>query len=57
MPYTREQIRKGPRVKPNDPIDVATERRLLEHYGIAVDAGRAADLGGREDDAISARPG
>jgi hypothetical protein len=56
VPYSREQIRKAPRVEPNSPITAAAERKLLEHYGIAVDAGRAAELEQLDESAVSARP-
>jgi hypothetical protein len=56
VPYSREQIRKAPRVEPNSPITASAERKLLEHYGIAVDAGRAAELEQLDESAVSARP-
>lgn len=56
VPYTREQIRRAPRAEPGSPLTVATERELLGHYGIAVDAGRAAELEQLGEGAISARP-
>jgi hypothetical protein len=56
VPYTREQIRKAPRVNPQEPLTAVTERDLLAHYGIAVDAGRMAELEQRGD-GVSARPG
>jgi hypothetical protein len=56
VPYTREQIRGAPRADPSAPLTVAGERELLEHYGIAVDVGRAGELAERDDDAVSARP-
>jgi hypothetical protein len=56
VPYTREHIRKAPKVNPNSPLTVATERELLAHYGIAVDAGRAAELAELNEGAVSARP-
>lgn len=55
VPYTREQIRSAPRADLGSALTVAEERQLLEHYEIAVDAGRAAELAERGDDAISAR--
>jgi hypothetical protein len=55
VPYTREQIRSAPRAEPDASLTVAEERKLLEHYAIAVDAGRAAELAERGDDAVSAR--
>ena len=54
--YTRELIRKAPKVDPNQSLLAAAERRLLEHYGLAVDADRATELAARADDAVSARP-
>jgi hypothetical protein len=56
VPYTREQIRKAPRVNPQESLTAITERDLLAHYGIAVDAGRMAELEQRGD-GVSARPG
>lgn len=56
VPYTRDLIRRAPRVDPNEPLAASTERELLAHYGIAVAAGRAAEVSERSDDAISARP-
>ncbi len=56
VPYTRDLIRKAPRADPNEPLLAGAERKLLEHYGIAVDAGRASELAERADDAVSARP-
>jgi hypothetical protein len=54
VPYTREQIRAAPHADQEAELTVAGERELLEHYGIAVDAGRAAELAERDGDAISA---
>jgi len=56
VPYSREQIRKAPKVDPDAPLTAGTERELLDHYGIAVSAGRAADLEQLADSAVSARP-
>ena len=30
VPYTREQIRRAPRIDPNAPLTAATERELLD---------------------------
>src|SRR5688572_30952537 len=35
VPYSRDQIRKAPRLEPNAPLTAGTERELLAHYGIA----------------------
>jgi hypothetical protein len=56
VPYTRDQIRAAPRVDPNAPLTAGTERELLAHYGIAVDAGRMAELTELGEGAVSARP-
>jgi hypothetical protein len=57
VPYTRDQIRRAPRVEPNEPLSAGAEMDLLNHYGIAVSAGRAIELERLDDDAVSARPG
>ncbi len=56
VPYTRDQIRKGPKVDPKGALTAASERELLDHYGI-VDPERATELAAGEDDAITARSG
>jgi hypothetical protein len=56
VPYSRDQIRHAPRVDPNTPLTAGTEKELLEHYGIAVGAGRAVELEQLDDGAVSARP-
>jgi len=56
VPYTRDLIRRAPRIDPNAPLPATTERELLDHYGIAVGTARADALGEHDDDAISARP-
>jgi hypothetical protein len=56
VPYSRDQIRRAPRVEPNAPLTAGTEAELLAHYGIAVGAGRAAELEQLGDGAVSARP-
>jgi hypothetical protein len=57
VPYSLDQIRRAPRVEPNEPLSAATERALIDHYGIAVDPERARELGELADDAVSAMPG
>jgi hypothetical protein len=56
VPYTREQIRRAPRTEPNSPVTVLGERNLLAHYGIAVDAGRSAEIAELAESAVSVRP-
>ena len=32
VPYTRDQIRRAPRVEPNAPLDAEVEQAVLSHY-------------------------
>jgi hypothetical protein len=57
VPYTRDEIRAAPRVDPNAPLTAGTEKGLLDHYGIAVSASRAAELEELGAGDVSARPG
>src|SRR5687767_1005154 len=34
VPYTRDQIRRAPRVEPKAPLDAESEQNMLEHYGL-----------------------
>ena len=34
VPYTRDQIRRAPRVEPNSPLDGELEQAVLAHYGL-----------------------
>ena len=34
VPYTRDQMRKAPRVEPNAPLDGEVEQAVLSHYGL-----------------------
>lgn len=56
IPYSREVIRRAPKADPVAALTAATERELLEHYAIAGAAGRAAELDGRDPNAVSVRP-
>ncbi|MFL5871707.1 MAG: hypothetical protein ACJ75R_11530 [Solirubrobacterales bacterium] len=56
VPYTRDQIRRAPMAHPNPPLTAAPARQLLEHYGIASDAGRTAEIAEREPGAVTAKP-
>jgi len=35
VPYTRDQIRRAPRVEPKAPLESVSEQAVLEHYGLA----------------------
>ena len=56
VPYTREQIRRAPKVAPKEELTKAREAELLGAYGIGGEAGRSAEIAGHADDAITARP-
>jgi len=56
VPYTRDLVRKAPKVEPGSSLTGEAERELLEHYGIAGDAGRFAELADRVPEAITLRP-
>jgi hypothetical protein len=55
VPYTRDQIRGAPKVDPSEPLTTAGELALLAHYGIARGGGRAGELDGRGEAAVTAR--
>jgi hypothetical protein len=57
VPYTRDQIRRAPKVDPNAPLTAEGERALLAHYGIAAEAGRAAEIADRDPADVTAKPG
>jgi hypothetical protein len=54
VPYSRDQIRKAPKADSSAPLTAAAERALLEHYGIAGGAGRAAQIAANGDDDVTA---
>lgn len=56
VPYTRDLIRRAPKVESGSSLNARLERELLEHYRIAVDAGRYAELAERDPEAITSRP-
>jgi hypothetical protein len=55
-PYSRDAIKGAPRRKAKQPLTREAELELLEHYGIASEAGRAAELDDRGFEAITASP-
>ena len=56
VPYTRDQIRRAPRIEPKSELTRSREDEFLAHYGIGGEAGRAADIASRDADAVTARP-
>jgi hypothetical protein len=56
IPYSRETIKATPKVNTKAPLTREAELELLKHYGAGGDAGRAAELGGRGFEAITASP-
>ena len=55
VPFTREQIRRAPRIDTDAPLTVATEREILTHYELGAPAGRMAALAGLGEAEVSAR--
>jgi hypothetical protein len=56
VPFTRDQIRRAPKIEPKSELTKAREAELLAHYGIGGEAGRSARIADRGDDAVTARP-
>jgi hypothetical protein len=56
VPYREEAIRHAPKIDPRAPLTRERELQLLSHFGIAGQAGRAAELAERESGATTARP-
>src|SRR3954452_13123325 len=56
VPYSRETLKSAPRRKAKDPLTREAELELLKHFGVAGDAGRAAELGAHGFEAITASP-
>jgi hypothetical protein len=56
VPYTRDQIRRAPKVQPSVALTAEAERQLLEHYRIASEAGRAAEIAEHDPADITAKP-
>lgn len=56
VPYTRDQIRKAPKIEPKADLTRDREMELLTFYGIGGEAGRAAEIADRGADAVTARP-
>ena len=56
VPYSRDQIRKAPRMDAGEPLERESEEALLQHYGVETSAvGRGADLAKRDPGAITTR--
>jgi hypothetical protein len=56
VPYSRDTLKSGPKRKAKEPLTREAELELLKHFGVAGDAGRAAELGTRGFEAITAAP-
>jgi hypothetical protein len=56
VPYTRDQIRRAPKVQPSVALTAEAERRLLEHYRIDSKAGRATEISDRGATEVTAKP-
>ncbi|MGI9019143.1 MAG: hypothetical protein ACR2G3_00335 [Solirubrobacterales bacterium] len=56
VPYTRDQIRRAPKIEPKAGLTRASEAELLAFYGIGGEAGRAAEIAEGAAQDITARP-
>ena len=57
VPYSRDEIRRAPRIVPGRPLTREEEQALVEHYGSGEPAaGRAAELAKREAGETTVRP-
>jgi hypothetical protein len=56
IPYTRDQIRRAPKMEPKANLTREREAELLAYYGIGGEAGRATEIAGRDAEAVTARP-
>ena len=57
VPYSRDQIRRAPRVEPGKPLDRDSEKAMLDHYGVGSHlTGRGAELWERKPDDETVRP-
>ena len=57
VPYTRDQIRKAPRIDAGKPLERDSELAPLTHYGVgSQEVGRGAELAELEGSAVTARP-
>ena len=54
--YERDWTREAPRFRPNESLSREQELELCAHWGVRADQGRAAELAGKDADAITAVP-
>jgi hypothetical protein len=55
-PYGHDAIRSAPRGDGSRGLNRRDEQRLLDHYGIGTEAGRAAEVAPLADDTLTAQP-
>jgi hypothetical protein len=56
VPYTRDQIRRAPKIEPKSGLTREREGELLAFYGVGGEAGRAADIASRDPQEVTAKP-
>lgn len=56
VPFTRDEIRSVPRGDGSKGLARSDEQRLLDHYGIGAEAGRAVELAEVDGSTVTARP-
>jgi hypothetical protein len=55
-PYEREMVRRAPRIDAGQPLGRERELELCDFYGIGEGTGRRAQIAGRAEGSVTARP-
>ena len=55
-PYDRDTVRQAPRIDAGQPLTRERELELCAFYGIDEDSGRGAEIAGRPEGAVTAKP-
>lgn len=55
-PYDRDTVRQAPRIDAGQPLTRERELELCTFYGIGEDSGRGAEIAGRPEGAVTAKP-
>jgi hypothetical protein len=56
VPYPRQLLRGAPVIDPSRPLTREQELAICEHYGLHEEIGRAGQVAGREEGAVTSRP-
>src|SRR5688572_11744862 len=55
-PYDRDRVRQAPRIDAGQPLTRERELELCAFYGIGEGTGRGAEIAGREEGSVTAKP-